>query len=147
MNSIPADQPVPTDYDKPFPVPDEFSQPFFDATLRGELLLQHCGACGQWIWPTRFRCVECFSDDLHWEASSGRGTIYSYTIVHQLVHPGFADELPYNVISVDLDEGVRMISHLVDDVEPTIDRRVEVEFRRVSDDLALPMFHLAEDSA
>jgi uncharacterized OB-fold protein len=138
---------IDVEYGKPIPRPDEDSQPFFDGTLRGELTLQHCRACGQWMWPVRYRCIECFSDELTWEAAAGTGTVYSYSIVHQLVHPGFARDLPYNVAMVDLDEGVRMITNIVnvagDEVE--IGQRVEVIFEPLSDDLALPRFRRVDD--
>ncbi len=137
---------VEVEYGKPVPVPDAASRPFFDGTLRGELVLQRCGACGQWMWPVRFRCISCLSDDLSWEASAGTGTIYSFTLVHQLVHPGFAGDLPYNVVMVDLDEGVRIISNLVDiaNDEVQIGQRVAVTFELVSDEVSLPRFRLLE---
>ena len=77
------------EYDKPVPRPDHDSQPFFDGTLRGELMLQRCGACGTWMWPVRVRCISCLSDKLTWAAADGTGTLYSYTSVHQVFHPGF----------------------------------------------------------
>jgi uncharacterized OB-fold protein len=128
--------------DRPVPEPDEWSQPFFDATLRGELLLQRCGACGRWMWPVKVRCIDCLSDDLRWEAASGLGTLYSFTLVHQLVHPGFKGEMPYNLALVDLDEGVRAHSSIVgvanDDLR--IGMRLSVVFVPASEDIAVPMF-------
>ena len=99
--------------ERPFPEPDERSRPFFEATLREELLLQHCGTCGRWTWPVKERCIECFADNLQWKAASGAATLYSFTLVHQLVHPGFKGEMPYNLSQVDLDEGVRIHSSVV----------------------------------
>jgi len=108
--------------ERPIPEPDEASRPFFDATLRGELLLQRCGACGRWMWPAKVRCIECLADGLEWTPASGRATLYSYTLVHQLVHPGFKDGMPYNLALVDLEEGVRVVSRLIgvtpDQVKP-----------------------------
>ena len=144
-----ADDPTPASdmtieitYDKPLPEVDDHSRPFFDATLRGELLLQHCGACGHWMWPVRERCTDCFSADVRWEAASGRGTVYTFTIIHQLFHPGFAKELPYNVSHIELDEGVRMISNVVGvaNEDMRIGARVQVEFEPVSAEMALPKF-------
>jgi uncharacterized OB-fold protein len=134
------------DYDKPIPLPDQHTQPFFDGSLRGELLLQHCGACGQWMWPMRARCIECLSADVGWEASGGLGTIYSFSIVHQLFHPGFAPDVPYNVAQVDLDEGVRLITNIVGvaNDEVRIGARVAVAFERISAHLALPKFRLLD---
>ena len=129
-------------YDKPVPVPDEHSAPFFEATTRGELLLQRCTACGRWMWPVRVRCIACFGPDLEWVPSAGRGTVYSFTLIHQVFHPGFAAEVPYNVAMIDLDEGVRCLSNVVgvphDQVR--IGQAVQVSFRRISADVALPQF-------
>ena len=113
MGESGVDASIEVEYTKPIPRPDAHSQPFFDGTLRGELMLQRCGACSRWMWPVRARCIECFSDDLAWTAASGTGTLYSYTLVHQVFHPGFASEVPYNVAMVDLDEGVRMVTNIV----------------------------------
>ncbi len=128
--------------DRPIPEPDEQSQPFFDATLRGELLLQRCGACGRWMWPVKARCIDCLSDDLRWDKSSGLGTLYSYTLVHQLVHPGFKGEMPYNLALVDLDEGVRTHSSIVGvaNGDLRIGMRLSVVFVPASEHIAVPMF-------
>ena len=101
---------VEVEYGKPVPAPDEASRPYFEGTLRGEIMLQRCRACGFWMWPVRVRCIDCFSDDLTWDAASGMGTLYSFTIVHQVVHSGFANDVPYNVAMVDLREGVRIVA-------------------------------------
>jgi len=135
--------------DRPVPSPDEWSQPFFDATLRGELLLQHCGACGRWMWPVRPRCIDCLSDDLRWEPSSGSATLYSFTLVHQLVHPGFKGEMPYNLALVDLDEGVRIHTSIVGipNDQLQIGMALSVVFVPGSDEIAVPMFRPADESA
>jgi uncharacterized protein len=134
------------EYTKPVPVPDPASQPFFDGTLRGELMLQRCGRCGTWMWPVRPRCTSCFSDELSWAAASGRGTLYSFTLVHQLYHPGFATEIPYNVAQVDLDEGVRIITSIVDvdNDELRIGTPLTVTFEPITDQVALPKFRPLE---
>jgi uncharacterized OB-fold protein len=128
--------------DRPVPEPDEWSKPFFDATLRGELLLQHCGACGRWMWPVKTHCIDCLADDLRWEAASGLGTLYSFTLVHQLVHPGFKGETPYNLAQVDLDEGVRINTSIVgvENEELRIGLRLSAVFVLASDHIAVPMF-------
>jgi uncharacterized OB-fold protein len=117
------------------------------ATLRGELLLQHCEACGRWMWPVRFRCIDCMSGEVVWRPASGRGTVYTFTVIHQLFHPGFAAEVPYNVAVIDLDEGVRCYSTMVevasDDLR--IGDPVEVVFERISPEFALPKFRIRTD--
>ena len=76
---------------KPVPVPDEASLPFFEGALEGELMLRRCRACGTFMSPTgglgvplRPRCVRCFAGQLEWAPSSGRGTLYTFALMHQL---------------------------------------------------------------
>ena len=128
--------------DRPIPEPDEASQPFFDATLRGELLLQHCAVCGRWMWPAKVRCIECLADGLEWKPASGLATLYSFTLVHQLVHPGFKGEMPYNLAQVDLDEGVRTHSSIVGvpSDQLKVGMRLSVVFVPASEHIAIPMF-------
>src|SRR6185437_7331281 len=96
-----------TDYKKPIPIPDEASKPFFDGAREHRLMLQKCASCGCLMWPVKPRCTNCWSADITWEQVSGKGILYSFTLMHQLFHPGFADEVPYNIAEVDLAEGVR----------------------------------------
>jgi uncharacterized OB-fold protein len=141
--------PVPA---KPVPVPDEESRPFFEGALEGRLMLRRCPACGAFMWPVggigtplRPRCVECFSGKLEWAASSGTGTLYSFVLMHQVYDPAFADDVPYNIAVVELDEGVRMTTNIVgcpnDELE--IGMRVEVTFEQLSEQVALPKFRPA----
>jgi uncharacterized OB-fold protein len=132
---------VEVEYGKPVPAPDEASRPFFEGTLRGEIMLQRCRACGFWMWPVRVRCIDCFSDDLAWDAASGMGTLYSFTIVHQVVHAGFANDVPYNVAMVDLREGVRIVASVT---AAAADLRIGMPlvaaFDNITDAVALPRF-------
>jgi len=135
---------VEVEYGKPVPAPDEASRPFFEGTLRGEIMLQRCRACGFWMWPVRVRCIDCFSDDLTWDAASGMGTLYSFTIVHQVVHSGFANDVPYNVAMVDLREGVRIVASVT---AAAADMRIGMPllaaFDHITDTVALPRFRPA----
>ena len=97
---------------KPVPVVDENSQPFFDAAARSELMLQRCSDCHAFLWPYLEICTECLSEDIKWSASSGKGTVHSFVIMHRLFHPGFQDDVPYNLIVVELEEGPRVTSIL-----------------------------------
>ena len=129
-------------YAKPLPLPDEYSQPFFDGLVNDTLMLQHCRACGAWMWPATQHCRTCLSSDVEWAASSGRGTLYSFALVHQVYHPGFADEIPYNVVFVDLEEGVRMTSNVVGMANEDLRAGIElvVTFEHVGDGLVIPKF-------
>ena len=134
---------------KPVPVPDEASRPFFAAACRGVLLLRRCRDCGIFMSPTggigtplRPRCMRCFSGELAWAPSCGRGTLYSFALMHQVYDPAFADEVPYNIAVVELDEGVRMTTNVVGcaNAELWIGMPLEVTFEHVSEAVAIPKF-------
>jgi uncharacterized protein len=134
---------------KPVPVPDETSAPFFAGALAGRLMLLRCRVCGTFMSPTAYlrvpvrpRCVRCFSGDLDWVPSSGRATLYSFAVMHQLYDPAFAAELPYNIAVVETEEGVRLTSQVVDcpTGELEIGMPLEATFERLSDDVAIPKF-------
>lgn len=127
---------------KPLPQPGPDMMPFFDAAKRRELVVQRCGGCGTMRFPARAICSRCLSRDATWIPLSGRGTVFSFAIMHQAVHPGFATEVPYAVVVIELDEGPRLLSNLLEC--PTADVRigmpVEVTFDVVSPDFTLPKF-------
>ncbi|SRR5579875_464440 len=131
-----------TDYRKPIPVPDEVSRPFFEGAREHRLMLQRCSACGSWHWPVKTRCPVCLSTEISWAQASGRGTLYTFALMHQIIHPGFASELPYNVAEVDLEEGVRVTSNIVgcsnDDLY--IGMPLEVTFEDITGGVSLPKF-------
>ena len=127
---------------KPIPVPDAISAPFFDGARDGRLMLQHCSACDRWSFPVRERCPHCLGAKLGWRAASGRGTLYTFAIMHQMMNPGFAGEVPYNVCQIDLAEGVRMVSNVVGIANDRlrIGMALEVVFDAVGADVAIPKF-------
>jgi uncharacterized OB-fold protein len=98
---------------RPVPVPDEISAPFFDGARQGRLMLQYCRTCDHWSFPVRERCPHCFAAGLEWREASGRGSLYTFTVMHQVMNPGFASEVPYNIAQIDLEEGVRMTANIV----------------------------------
>lgn len=126
---------------KPTPAITAEMQPFYEGAARHELWIQHCDACGTYRFPARDLCSHCLSPQATWERASGRGEIYSFTILHQIYHPAFAAEVPYAVVIVRLDEGPKLTSNLVD-VAPNdvrIGTRVEVAFRDFGG-VTLPVF-------
>jgi uncharacterized OB-fold protein len=131
-----------TDYKKPIPIPDEASKPFFEGARELRLMLQKCASCGSFMWPVKPRCINCWSADITWEQVSGKGTLYSFTLMHQVFHPGFADEMPYNIAEVDLVEGVRIISNIVgcSNSALQIGMPLEVTFEDITDEVTLPKF-------
>jgi uncharacterized OB-fold protein len=134
----------------PLPLPDEGSLPFFEGAARGSLMLLECANCGAMMWPTawlavarRRRCSECFSEQLSWTPSTGRGEVYSFAVVHQVYANEFAEDVPYALVTVDLEEGVRTPPMRVEGCAPdevSIGMRVEVGFSSMPDSLAFPVF-------
>lgn len=127
---------------KPVPVPDEVSAPFFDGVRQDRLILQHCATCDRWSFPVRERCPHCFAAKLAWRPASGRATLYTFTIMHQVMNPGFATSVPYNVAQVDLDEGVRMTTNIVDiaNDQLRIGMKLQAVFEDAGDGVKLPKF-------
>ena len=130
---------------KPIPVPDEVSAPFYDGARDGKLMLQHCTACGRFSFPVRERCPHCFAAALEWRAASGRGTLYTFAIMHQVMNPGFAADVPYNVSQIDLEEGVRMVSNIVGVPNDAlrIGMKLEAFFDDVGEGVRVPKFRPA----
>lgn len=127
---------------KPRPVKDALTAPFWEACARGELLLQFCPNCERFQHYPRPICVRCGSLSWTWRRASGQGKIYSFTVVRQNGMPGFREETPYILAQVELVEGVRMTTNVVDCAPETarIGLEVEVVFERLAEDLAVPKF-------
>jgi uncharacterized OB-fold protein len=131
-----------TNYQKPVPIPDEASQPFFDGAREHRLMIQQCTTCGAVMWPVKSRCDNCLRPTVTWIQASGKGILYSFVLMHQVYHPGFADEVPYNIVQVDLEEGLRITSNVVgcsnDSLQ--IGMSLEVTFDDITDEVSLPRF-------
>jgi uncharacterized OB-fold protein len=129
-------------YVKPLPRIDEESKGFWEACERGELYVQRCGDCGETRFYPRALCPECLSDRSEWLRCSGTGTVYTFTVVNQNQAPGFRDELPYVLAYVELEEGPRMLTNIVDckPDDVAIGMAVEVVFDDVSPKVTLPRF-------
>jgi len=133
---------------KPIPsVTPEMAQ-FFEGARRGQLMVQKCEDCGELRFPPHEICTRCLGTRSTWVAVCGRGEVYSFNIMHQVYHPGFATEVPYAVVVVKLEEGVKFVSNLVG-VKPAdikIGMPVEVTFEKLSDQVMLPKFRLRANS-
>lgn len=136
-----------TDTLRPIPDADDASAPFWEACGRHELLVQRCSACGTWRHPPRPMCPACHSFDHSFEQVAGTGRIWSWIVAHPPVLPAFADRAPYNVVVVELDEGVRMIGSLLDvpNEQITIGMRVTVAWDDVEDGVSLPAWVAVSD--
>ncbi len=127
---------------KPVPVPTLESQQYWDAALEGKLMIQHCQDCGSYIFYPRSVCDVCHSNNLEWKQASGKGKIYSYSVVYRPVSKAFEADVPYAVAIIELDEGVHMLSNIVE-IEPEglyIGMPVEVIFEERSESIKMPMF-------
>lgn len=90
------------------------TRPFWEGTLAEELRVQVCDSCGNKQLAGGPCCTSCLSQDLHWEKASGRGSVFSFTIVRHAFHPSFADQVPYVLADVQLDEGPIFTSNVTD---------------------------------
>jgi hypothetical protein len=127
---------------RPLPLLDADNAPFWEAAARHELCAQRCPDCGRWRWPPRPMCPYCGSLAVVWQPLTGRGTIYSYTIITHPTHPFWTRRVPYLVVLVELEEGIRLIGNLLDwqDGQPVeIGTPVTVTWETV-DDITLPQF-------
>ncbi|MDO5740186.1 MAG: OB-fold domain-containing protein [Ornithinimicrobium sp.] len=133
----------------PFPGPTStpISEPFWAGVDDERLMFQRCSACERAIFPARGHCPGCWSQDLVWQESTGRGTLASFAAVHRPGHAAFTDLTPYTLALVDLEEGFRMLSRLVEasDSTPTLGSSVEVSWR-MQGETRLPLFTVKENS-
>jgi hypothetical protein len=127
--------------DKPLPMPTEDSAPYWEGARAGTLRAQRCDDCGFLRWPPASHCARCLSPRHRWVELSGRGRVYSWIVVHKSQHPAFWGD-PFNVAIVELDEGPRLHTNLID-VDPArieIGMPVEVVFEKQDDQITLPKF-------
>lgn len=113
---------------------------WFDYCQRGELRIQRCRACGGHVFYPRFACPTCLSTDLEWVRASGRGVVHTFTVQHR-AGPDYEGPLPFVIAIVELEEGVRMLSRVVADVDAVrIDMLVAVAWAKLGDDFQMPVF-------
>ncbi|WP_254762771.1 Zn-ribbon domain-containing OB-fold protein [Natrinema marinum] len=128
------------EWEGPVPVPTGATEPFWEATLEGDLLFQECDCGNRQLYP-RAVCTDCGAEDPPFEESEGVGTIYTYTVCHVPGEPGFGDRTPYVVGAIELAEGPRLLAMIdadPDDLE--VGTPVAVRFWRISDEAAMPVF-------
>jgi uncharacterized OB-fold protein len=126
------------------PTPTPETPHIWDGTRVGELRLQRCSACRDVYFPPRPFCPACGSQVVEVFRASGRATLHSY-VIHHRPAPGF--DPPYSIAVVELDEGPRMMTNIVDCAQTpgalVLDMPVEVQFESVSDEIVLPLFRPA----
>lgn len=129
-------------YAKPLPQPTPDSAGFWEACHRHSLELQRCRDCSRFWFPPANRCAHCLSDSWTWTPVSGRGQLVTFTIMRRAYHPGFAEDVPYVVGVIELDEGPRLVSNVVGlaGSEPVVGMRLGVVFEDVAPEASLPKF-------
>jgi len=131
-----------TGYEKPLPEVNEKTARYWEGCREHKLLLPKCRACGEiFFFPNHF-CPRCLSEDLEWIQSSGAGKVHTFSVIERPPIQSFAADVPYVVAIIELDEGPRMMSNIIE-IAPgdvRVDMPVEVVFEDVTDDVTLPKF-------
>ena len=132
------------EYTKPLPVIEKWNAPYWQAAKRHEFVAQRCRACGYVHLPPGPVCTNCLSDDQEWVPLSGKGAIHSFGVYYQLWHPGFTEDIPYNVALIELAEGPLIISQVIgcENYALACGLAVEVTFDDVTPEITLPKFRL-----
>lgn len=137
-----------TKYSKPIPVPQPESDHYWEQAAAGKLVFQRCNDCDSVQFYPRVLCTACNSRSMDWAESSGKGTLFTFSIVHQPPHPGFREDLPYITAIVELEDGVKMPSQVIG-IEPDPDQlsigmSLEVAFEQITESISLPKFRPAK---
>ena len=133
--------------ERPRPEPSDLTRPFWDAAREHRLVRQVCDDCGRSFFTPQIACPSCLSTAWTWTPSTGRGTVYSATVVHRAPYPGFTS--PYHVVMVDLEEDWTMLSNLVGtgDHPVALGSAVEVDWLALDDEITLPVFRPADEGS
>lgn len=130
------------DYNKPLPIITGDNCEYWKYCKKHELRMQRCRDCGYIRFPPSIVCPKCHSMEAEWTRLTGRGKIYSFVVYRVPYHPSYANDIPYDVAFIQLDEGPRMESNVtgvkVEDIK--VDMPVEVYFDDVTEEVSLPKF-------
>jgi hypothetical protein len=134
---------------RPLPRADEFdTREFWEGTKQREFRYQQCNNCDEVVFYPRRHCTACTSGELIWKVSTGKGTVYTFSVVRQSYHPFFRSKVPYAVAWVDLEEGPRILSNIVGIDDPlsdvSIGMAVQVEWEE-HEKVNIPLFKPIED--
>lgn len=130
----------------PVPAITTLNEPHWSGLEEDELRFQRCAECSHAWLPPREQCPRCLEASWTWEVASGRGRVISWVVYHRAFHEAFADRLPYNVALIELDEGPRLLSNLIDGPpanQPRIDQPVRFVVQR-GGPLAMTGFELQQ---
>ncbi|MGY8960463.1 MAG: Zn-ribbon domain-containing OB-fold protein [Alphaproteobacteria bacterium] len=133
---------------RPLPTPmTPEAKPYWDGLKDEKLMLPKCEDCGKAFFYPRIACPHCHSRNVGWTQASGKGKLYSFEIAYRSLNPAFKIEPPYVLAMIELEEGPRIMSNLIN-IEATpeavkIDMPVEVVFEKQNDDVTIPLFQPA----
>ena len=132
------------DLTKPYPTPTPTTAPFWDGLRDERVMIQRCADCGTWVFYPRSNCSNCLGPNLNWHEVSGEGKIHTFTVTRQPTSPHFADEVPQLIAMIELNEGVRLTTTLVenDPDQIAVGAAVKPVFDHVSEDITLLRFQL-----
>jgi uncharacterized OB-fold protein len=127
---------------KPVPVVNPWARPFWEAARDHKLVIQKCKDCDKYVFYPRIACPHCFSDEVTWVQASGKGKIYTYSVVVSNAPSAFVQDMPYVIAVIRLDEGVQMLSNVVECKPEDVrcDMPVEVTFEKLDEQFTLPKF-------
>jgi uncharacterized protein len=130
--------------ERPLPVRDQLNRVYWDGAQHERLVLQRCTRCRTYVHPPRAACPACRNEELEPSEVSGKGRVYSWSVMYSGGNPGFDEKLPYTVLVVELDEqpGLRTIGNLFDGLpsDLTIGMPLEVCFEKINDEVTLPQW-------
>lgn len=131
-----------TEYTKPIPVPNKDTQRFWEGCKGHELLLQKCKDCGNYRFYPRPLCPNCLSSSTDWVKASGKGKVHTFSVVYRAPSEPFKGDVPYTIALIDLEEGVRMMSNIINCKPDAVKIGIPVRavFEDITDSIALPKF-------
>jgi uncharacterized OB-fold protein len=129
---------------KPKPRPAPESLPYWQAAREHRLALPKCEDCQKFWFPPSRTCPHCLSANFSFQNVSGKGKIFSFVTFHRVYRPAFANDVPYVVALIELDEGPRLLSNIMGVTHDQVkcEMRVEVVFDDYDEDISIPKFKL-----
>ncbi len=130
---------------KPVPPIHPWTEPFWQGARESKLMIQRCARCGRAIFYPRLACPFCLSEGLNWVEASGKGTVYTFSVVKNNAPSAFLNDMPFVIAVVKLEEGVQMMTNIVgcDPAQLRCDMPVTVVFEKLNDEITLPKFRPA----
>jgi hypothetical protein len=127
---------------KPKPRPAPESLPYWQAAKDHRLALPKCEDCGQFWFPPSATCPHCLSTNFSFQNVSGRGKVFSFVTFHRVYRPAFAQDVPYVVALVELEEGPRLLTNIlgISHEDVRCEMPVEVVFDDYDEDVSVPKF-------